>query len=241
MIIILSNPTPPFIKDQLIYDTSTTSTAHPPCPMVNDFEKMSQQQCVSPHQHLYKKKSVDWKSELRKKFIRRLRDEREKIFNRARGGFECWQTDLFIESIIQDEVDALRLSEHITENELNEAIQEFERFRDETTQQEIESMIAYEQERLEDLASGYNAVLCPRCQFANLSFPDEYSLICEHCKLQLRLTQPLPSPLELTTHFTNIFTSHADRGCSETPSLILQGVDKLFLRCNWCAFNYEVF
>ncbi|VDM06833.1 unnamed protein product [Wuchereria bancrofti] len=200
-----------------------------------------QQQCVSPHQHLYKKKNVDWKSELRKNFIRRLRDEREKVFNRARGGFECWQTDLFIESIIQNEVNALRLSEHITENELNEAIQEFERFRDEMTQQEIESMIAYEQERLEDLASGYSAVLCPRCQFANLSFPDEYSLICEHCKLQLRLTQPLPSPHELTTHFTNIFTSHADRECSETPSLILQDFDKLFLRCNRCAFNYEVF
>lgn len=113
---------------------------------------------------------------------------------------------------MQNEIDTLRLSEHITDNELNEAIEEFERFRDEINQQgflfvsvlslftslfqkssffkilflfmtthllshqnfgnlhisiafsEIESMLAYEEERLEDLASGYNSVLCPRCQ-----------------------------------------------------------------------------
>ncbi|KAL4002623.1 Replication protein A interacting N-terminal family protein [Acanthocheilonema viteae] len=202
---------------------------------------LRQQQCLSSHQHLYKTKSVDWKSELRKDFIRRLRDERQKVFNRTRNGFERCEDDLLIESIIRNEIDALRLSEHITDNELSEAIEEFERFRDEINQQEIESMIAYEQERLEDLASGYNSVLCPRCQFSNLNFPDEYSLRCEHCELQLRLAQPLPCPLELTSHFTKIFTSHADRECSENPSLILQGPSKLFLRCNRCAFNFEVF
>ncbi|CAG9540886.1 unnamed protein product [Cercopithifilaria johnstoni] len=189
-----------------------------------------QQQCISSHQHLYKRKSVEWKNELRKNFIRRLRDERQKIFSRVRSGFERCETDLLIESILQNEIDNLRLSEHITDNELNEAIEEFERFRDEINQQEIESMIAYEQERLEDLASGYNSVLCPRCQFANLNFPDEHSLRCEHCKLQLRLEQPLPSPPELASHFTKIFTSHADRECLGNPSLILQDTDKLFLR-----------
>ncbi|EFO17265.1 hypothetical protein LOAG_11234 [Loa loa] len=200
-----------------------------------------QQQCVSSHQHLYKKKSVDWKIKLRENFIRRLRDERQKVLSRTRNEFGYWQTDLPVESIIQNDINALRLSEHITDNELNEAIQEFERFRDEIIQQEIESMITYEQERLEDLASGYNSVLCPRCQLANLNFPDEYSLKCEHCKLQLRLTQPLPSPLELMAHFTKIFTSHADRECSETPNLVLQNNNKLFLHCSRCAFDFEVF
>uniref|UniRef100_A0A0R3RGK4 RPA_interact_C domain-containing protein n=1 Tax=Elaeophora elaphi TaxID=1147741 RepID=A0A0R3RGK4_9BILA len=203
---------------------------------------MSQQQrCVSSHQHLYKQRSVDWKNELRKNFIQRLRDERQELFSRARNGLERCETELLIESVIESEMNALRLSEHITDNELSEAIEEFERFRDEINQQEIESMIAYEQERLEDLASGYNSVLCPRCQLANLNFPDECSLRCEHCELQLRLAQPLPSPLELTSHFTKIFTSHADGKCSESPSLILQNTGKLFLRCNQCAFNFEVF
>lgn len=68
-------------------------------------------------------------------FIRRLRDERQKVFSRARNGFGQSRTDLLIESIMQNEISALRLSEHITDNELNEAIQEFERFRDEITQQ----------------------------------------------------------------------------------------------------------
>ncbi|VDK74326.1 unnamed protein product [Litomosoides sigmodontis] len=200
-----------------------------------------QQQCTSSHHHLYKRKNADWKTELRKNFIRRLQDKRQEVFNRSRSGFERCETDLLIESVIQNEIDALRLSEHITDNELNEAIEEFERFRDEIDQQEIESMSAYEQERLEDLTNGYNSVLCPRCQFSNLSFPDEHSLRCEHCELHLRLAQPLPSPFELTSHFTKVFTSHADRECTEKPSVILQDPDKLFLRCNQCAFNFEVF
>lgn len=145
-----------------------------------------------------------------------MQDKRQEVLNRARSGFERCETDLLIESVIQNEIDALRLSEHITDSELNEAIDEFERFRDEINQQglflilslslsinpfqglillvflfkllllfmkthlwsyrsfrvcrfqkrfsEIESMIAYEQERLEDLTNGYSSVLCPRCQ-----------------------------------------------------------------------------
>ncbi|OZC07908.1 hypothetical protein X798_05122 [Onchocerca flexuosa] len=123
-----------------------------------------QQQCSVSHQHLYKKKSVDWKNEMRQNFMRRLRDDRQKAFNHARGRFGRVRTDLLLESIMLHEINALKLSEHVTDDELNEAIQEFERFRDEITQQEIENMIAYEQERLEDLASADNSVLCPRCQ-----------------------------------------------------------------------------
>ncbi|KAM3723172.1 RPA-interacting protein [Dirofilaria immitis] len=200
-----------------------------------------QQQCASPHQHLYKKKGVDWKNELRKNFIRRLRDGRQEALNNARDRFGCWRTDLLFESIIKDEINALKLLERVRDSELNEAVEQFERFRDEITQQEIESMIAYERERLEDLASSDTSVLCPRCQFANLNFPDEYTLNCKRCALQLRLTQPLPSSLELTIYFTEIFTSHANQECSETPTLILQDTDKLYLRCNQCAFDFKMF
>uniref|UniRef100_A0A8R1TZA9 RPA-interacting protein C-terminal domain-containing protein n=1 Tax=Onchocerca volvulus TaxID=6282 RepID=A0A8R1TZA9_ONCVO len=200
-----------------------------------------QQQCSVSHQHLYKKKNVDWKNDLRQKFMLRLRDDRQRAFNHARGRFGHVRTDLLLKSIIWHEINALKLSDHVTNDELNEAIQEFERFQDEIAQQEIESMITYERERLEDLANADNSVLCPRCQFANLNFPDEYTLNCERCKLQARLTQPLPSPLELMIYFTKIFTSHADRECSETPTLIVQDIDKLFLRCNRCAFDFKIF
>uniref|UniRef100_A0A915PJM2 RPA-interacting protein C-terminal domain-containing protein n=1 Tax=Setaria digitata TaxID=48799 RepID=A0A915PJM2_9BILA len=202
---------------------------------------MSQQQCVSPYQLLYKRRNPNWRNELRQNFIRRLEEEREISYNRTRKKFERLVNNLLFEKIIRDETKSLRISEHVTDDELNEAIQEFERFRDEVVQQEIDSMIAYEQERLEDLASAENSVLCPRCQLANLNFPDEYTLNCERCHLQLRLMEQLPSPLELTTHFTNIFTSHADRDCPETPVLILQDTDKLFLRCHLCAFDSKIF
>lgn len=78
-------------------------------------------------------------------------------------------------------------------------------------------------------------------QSANLNFPDKYSLKCEHCELQISLTQPLPSAHELATYFTKIFISHTDRECSETPSLVPQDADKLFLRCDRCEFDFKIF
>lgn len=68
-------------------------------------------------------------------FMRRLHENRLKTFDRGRAELERSRADLLIESSIQDEINALRLSEHVSADELDEAIEEFERFREELVQQ----------------------------------------------------------------------------------------------------------
>ncbi|VDM98332.1 unnamed protein product [Thelazia callipaeda] len=123
-----------------------------------------QQQCVSPRQHLYKKKNSDWKTELRQKFLRHLQVGRQRFFDRRRNEHKSLNEKMLIDKIIQDEICSLKSSEHITDSELNDAIQEYEQFRDDFIQQQIEDMIINEQEQLQDLIKAEDSVLCPGCQ-----------------------------------------------------------------------------
>lgn len=197
----------------------------------------------SPHRYLYKQKDLNWKMDMRKNFMRRLHDDRQKIFSRGHNGFETHQTDLLIDNIIKNEISTLRLSENLNVDELNEAIEEFERIRDEIIQHEIDTMMAYERGRLEDLADRNDSdmVLCPKCQLCDLDFPDRYTLNCRRCGLQMHLEHQLPSPSELILHFTKIFTSHSGRGCFKIPSVQLQGNSELFIRCDQCTFDARIF
>lgn len=106
----------------------------------------------------------------------RLRDDRQRAFNHARGRFGHVRTDLLLKSIIWHEINALKLSDHVTNDELNEAIQEFERFQDEIAQQGfsiILSFRSFHRSTVKECRKFYYITL----SFGNVAFVYEGTLI----------------------------------------------------------------
>uniref|UniRef100_A0A0N5A972 RPA_interact_N domain-containing protein n=1 Tax=Syphacia muris TaxID=451379 RepID=A0A0N5A972_9BILA len=119
----------------------------------------------SPFAHLYKRKGANWKAEIRKNVNRRLRDSRNNLIDRFRL-MNVQEKQVFLNNVIKEELNK-QCDKQISAEELDEAIKEYEEFRQELLQQELDDMLKAEHDFILAEISHYfdsDDVYCPLCQ-----------------------------------------------------------------------------
>uniref|UniRef100_A0A915A4P2 Uncharacterized protein n=1 Tax=Parascaris univalens TaxID=6257 RepID=A0A915A4P2_PARUN len=73
-----------------------------------------------------------------------------------------------------------------------------------------------------------------------LLFFDACTVYCESCEFYFHLPVGLPCAAQLSKHFMQIFSAHANRKCDVVPSVIVQG-PRMYFMCADCGFAYTAF
>ncbi|MFH4980158.1 hypothetical protein AB6A40_006867 [Gnathostoma spinigerum] len=193
---------------------------------------------VSKRAVQYKPKGKDWKVTLRENCMRNLREQRQKSFNTARGisVTHCFKNRL-IDNIIAEELRALHCDEGFPPFEIDREIEDFEDLKKELLQQELEDMLAFEEQRIADDVNSYlkEEVVCPSCQKSALLYSDQTTVTCPSCSFTFHFLHAVPPPQKLTEYFLSLFSQHDNVSCTQTPHL--EAADnQVKLACSACGF-----